>query len=212
MTITNELLPERPTRRSTAIAPKGDATETRTPSRLGRGLERTAAVAAMLWAGLMGGFFYAFSVLVMPGLDATSQLAAIPAMQNINEAVDSQLFGLGFIGAAILAALAVITGVVRRDGFGSVLLIAGGVVYLVGPFLVTVAFNVPLNDDLDGFSLLDPASLGRMDAYIRDWSRWNDIRTVTAIVAFVLFAAAALLPRRSIPQAADQAVAGLNAE
>ena len=162
----------------------------------GRTLERTVAVAAMLWAGLMGGFFYAFSVLVMPGLDATNPLVAIPSMQNINAAVDSRLFGLGFSGAAILAGVALVIGVLRRDGLSSYLLVVSGAVYLVGTFLVTVAFNVPLNDDLDGYSLLDPASIGRMDGYIRDWSRWNDVRTVSSLLAFVLFAAAALLRLR----------------
>ncbi len=206
MTTTDNLLLERPTRRSTAIAPTSDTTVAQRPSRLGQGLERTVAVAAMPWAGLMGGIFYAFSVLVMPGLDATNQLVAIPAMQNINDAVDSRLFGLGFFGAAILAALAMITGILRRDGFGSALMIAAGLVYLVGTFLVTVAFNVPLNDDLDGYSLLDPSSLGLTDGYIRDWSRWNDIRTVSSLVAFVLFASAALLPRRSIAMAAGRPV------
>ena len=180
---------------NTSYEPVG-ATVPRTASRtVGRALERTVTVAAMLWTGLMGGFFFAFSVLVMPGLDATNPLVALPAMQSINGAVDSQPFEFGFFGAAALAAVALVVGVLRRDGLTSYLAMVAGAIYLVGTFLVTVVFNVPLNDDLDGYSLLDPSSIGLIEGYLRDWSRWNDVRTVSALVAFGLFAASALLPQ-----------------
>lgn len=183
-----------PTRTRGKVVPAAPHTASRT---VGRAFEHTVTVAAMLWAGVMGGFFYAFSVLVMPGLETTSPLVALPAMQSINDAVDNQLFGLGFFGAAFLAAVALVSGILRRDGITSYLAVAGGLVYLVGAFLVTVVFNVPLNDDLDGYSLLDPSRIGLTEGYLRDWSRWNDVRTVSALAAFVLFAAAASIPRRN---------------
>ena len=43
--------------------------------------------AATLWVGVMAGFFYAFSAVVMPGLSAADPAVAIEAMQAINAAV-----------------------------------------------------------------------------------------------------------------------------
>ena len=163
---------------------------------IGRATERTVAVAAMLAIGLMAGVFFAFNALVMPGFDATNPVVALPALQSINDGLDGQPFRLAFFGAALLAAVAVAVGAVRRDGLGSYLAMAAGAIYLVGTLLITLLFSNPLNGDLNGYGLLDPSSLGRTERYIEDWSRWNAVRTGSALVAFVLFAAAVLLPRR----------------
>ena len=160
---------------------------------VGRTLERSVAFAAMLWTGLMGGFFYAFSILIMPALDEVNALVAIPAMQAINEAVETTLFVAGFGGAAIFVVAATAIAVIRRDGLASWLTVAAGLVYLIGTLLVTFAFNVPLNIDLEGYSLTNPASIGLMESFIRDWSLWNDVRTLSSLLAFALFAVASLV-------------------
>jgi len=70
------------------------------------------------------------------------------------------------------------------------MLLAGGLIYLVGMFAVTVVFNVPLNDAL---AATDPAS---GDAkvlwarYLSAWTLWNHVRTVASTVASALFIAA----------------------
>jgi uncharacterized membrane protein len=174
----------------------------------GRVLERVVAFAAMLWTGVMAGLFFAFSVLVMPGLDDTNGLVALPAMQSINGALDSTPFAVAFFGAAILAAVATAIAATRRDGLASWLALTAGIVYLLGVFLVTLVFNRPLNGDLDGWGILDPSSIGRMDGYIRDWSRWNDIRTVSSLVAFGLFAVAGLLRLRPAAREAPGLASG----
>jgi len=209
----DDILPERTTRRSTTVTPAEDTRTTRGPSRFGQTLERTVALAALLVTGLMAGVFFAFGALIMPGLDNVdglvdlptllvipglddaNGLVALPSIQAI-AGVDSPLFGLVSYGAAALAAVAVVVGLVRRDGPGSILMVGAGAVYLVGAFLVTLVFNNRFDDNLAGYGVLDPSSTALAEAYIWDWSRWNDIRTVAAFVAFSLFAAAALLPRR----------------
>ena len=55
--------------------------------------------------------------------------------------------------------------------------------------LVTVAFNVPLNNQLDA---LDPAGLSAADAatqwraYFGPWTAWNHVRTVAPLLGSVL--------------------------
>ena len=71
-----------------------------------------------LWTGVMAGFFYAFSVLVMPGLERkeSSPPAAMAAMQGINNAVQNPLFALFFMGAPLLCLMVVVRAAVADDG------------------------------------------------------------------------------------------------
>ena len=71
---------------------------------------------------------------------------------------------------------------------GSGWLLAGAIFGVLGA-VITIAFNVPLNNHLD---TVDPAGLSVADAarewqaYFSTWTAWNHARTVTAIVAPVL--------------------------
>ncbi|TGQ06129.1 DUF1772 domain-containing protein, partial [Mesorhizobium sp. M00.F.Ca.ET.217.01.1.1] len=63
----------------------------------------------------------------------------------------------------------------------------GAVIYLIGNPIVTMVFNVPLNDAL---AAVDPASANGAAVwanYLNAWVMWNHVRTVTAIVAMACF-------------------------
>lgn len=67
---------------------------------------------------------------------------------------------------------------------------AGGVLYVLGMFVVTMIFNVPLNDAL---AAVDPASAEATKIwarYLNDWTLWNHVRTISSTAACVLFMAA----------------------
>ena len=69
-------------------------------------------------------------------------------------------------------------------------LIAGGLVYAVGMFGVTVFCNVPLNNAL---AAVDPAAAEAASTwarYLKEWTLWNHVRTVTSTVAAILFTVA----------------------
>ena len=155
-------------------------------------LDRTLAAACTLWVGVMAGFFFAFSVVVMPGFDEAAPLTSMAAMQAINAAVDNAIFFLGFFGAPVLCLAVIARALVRRDRTGW-LGVAAGVIYLVGVFGVTVAFNVPLNDDLAALDPTLPANAPAMTDYIAEWTAWNHVRTLAGIAAFALLAAGLLL-------------------
>jgi uncharacterized membrane protein len=137
----------------------------------------------------VGGLFYAFSTLVMKGLDRTDPVDAITAMRGINaEAQANAPFLLMFLGSAVLAVALGIVAVTRLGQPGSWYLLAGAV-FGIGAAFVTMAFNVPLNNHLDG---VDPAGLSVDDAarewqaYLSTWTAWNHVRTATGFVAAVL--------------------------
>jgi uncharacterized membrane protein len=67
---------------------------------------------------------------------------------------------------------------------------AGGVLYVLGMFVVTVIFNVSLNNAL---AAADPASHEAASLWARfltDWTLWNHVRTVSSTAACALFIAA----------------------
>lgn len=158
-------------------------------------LDRTLRMLGTLWVGIMAGFFFAFSFVVMPGLDETEPLAAMASMQAINDAVSNAAFALGFFGAPVICLAIIATALVRRRGPALLGLVAA-VIYLTGVFGVTVASNVPLNDELALLDATLPANAPAMVEYIRDWNSANHIRTLAGFTAFAMLAVSLLLELR----------------
>ncbi len=137
----------------------------------------------------VGGLFYAFATFVMRGLDRTEPVEAITAMRGINaEAQANAPFLLLLISSAVLAIALGVLAVVQLRQPGSGYLLAGAVLAIVAA-VVTVAFNVPLNDYL---AALDLTTLTRADAaqewgsYLNTWTAWNHVRTVAPLLGSVL--------------------------
>jgi uncharacterized membrane protein len=136
------------------------------------------ATAAAVSAAAVGGLFYAFSTFVMRGLDRSGPADAATAMRGINaEAQANAPFLTLFFGSALVALAVGIVAVtqLRLPGSGWMLVGAG---LAVVPLVVTIAFNVPLNDRL-------AAGLGWQD-YYRTWTFWNHVRTAAPLVGSVL--------------------------
>lgn len=137
-------------------------------------------VATAIGSAAVGGLFYAFSTFVMRGLDRTDPSEAAIAMRGINaEAQSNAPFLLLFLGTGVLALVLGVIAIINRDGY----LLAGAVIALV-PTVITIAFNVPLNDRLEGG--LDWPS------YLGPWTAWNHVRTVTGLLGGVLLVIAGM--------------------
>ncbi|MCT7661714.1 DUF1772 domain-containing protein [Mycobacterium sp. CPCC 205710] len=144
-----------------------------------------AALAAAAAAGMM----YVFSTFVMRGLDRTGPAGAINAMRGINvEANANPAFLLGYFGATILAIAVAVMAALRLGDPGSVWILIGAVLGVLGA-IITIAFNVPLNNHLD---TVDPAAVSvaeaatEWQAYFSTWTNWNHIRTATSALAAAL--------------------------
>jgi uncharacterized membrane protein len=145
-------------------------------------------VAAIINAAAAG-MMYVFSTFVMRGLDRTGPIQAITAMRGINaEANSSPAFLLVYFGAAVLAAALGVVAAIQLRQPGSWYLLVGAVFGVLAA-VITMAFNVPLNNHLDG---VDPADLSVADAarewqaYLSTWTAWNHVRTASAFVAAAL--------------------------
>jgi len=148
-------------------------------------------IATAVGAGLMAGFFYAFSVCVMKALGRLPAPQGVAAMQSINVTVIRPAFLTVFLGAGAACLLLTIDSLLRWQGPGSVLLLGGSLLYLLGVILVTILFNVPRNERL---AVVDPASSEAARLwrdYLIVWTAWNHVRTAASLAAAVALALAA---------------------
>ena len=142
---------------------------------------------AAIGSGVVGGVFFAFSSFVMPGLARMPAASGIAAMNSINVTAVTPLFMTALFGTALVCLIVCIGAVTGWSQPGSLWLVAGGLVYLVGIVLVTIVFNVPLNDAL---SAVDPASTNGADMwsrYLDEWVMWNHVRTIAGVAALACF-------------------------
>ena len=136
-----------------------------------------------LGCGLIAGLFFAFSVAVMQALARLPAAGGIAAMQSINSAILNPLFLVIFLGTAAGCALVMLTALARWHSPGSVYLLVGGALYLVGSLLVTVVCNVPKNNTLASVAPADPGSAGLWAGYLASWTTWNHVRTVASLAS-----------------------------
>lgn len=142
---------------------------------------------AALGCGLIAGVFFAFSAFVMKAFARLPPGEGMAAMQAVNVAVLNPLFLGVFVGTAALCAVAVVLSLLRWNEPGSAWLLAGGLLYLVGCFLVTMAFNVPRNEALAKVSPADPNAASLWASYLSSWTAWNHVRTAASLAAAAAF-------------------------
>ncbi len=147
-------------------------------------------VLTLLASALAAGFFYAYHWTAMPGLAAADSRTAIVAMQSINRVVVNPVFAFSFFGTLGFGLLTTIVLFVMGPLSAAWCALAGTLLYGVGTFLVTVAFNVPLNQQLAAVSADGAAAAETWRAFFEPWMRGNLVRTLAAGGAFLAFVAA----------------------
>lgn len=149
---------------------------------------------SVVGSGVISGLMFAFSTVVMQSLDTLHTEAAVAAMNAINDIIINPLFFVAFFGTAASSLGVLIAAVVKRTHPSTEpMRLVGASVYIVGVILVTMAFNVPLNDKLAQVSVssTDQQSIDRhvWQNYYRPWMMWNHVRSLSALVATGLLTA-----------------------
>jgi uncharacterized membrane protein len=142
---------------------------------------------AALGSGLIAGFFFAFSFVVMQSLDRLPVAQGIAAMQFINVVVINRWFLGVFLGTAAACAGLSVGAVLLWRLPGAFLLLVGSAFYLVGTFIVTMAFNVPRNNALAAAVPDSAAGAALWSDYLVSWTAWNHVRTAGALTAALFF-------------------------
>jgi uncharacterized membrane protein len=136
-------------------------------------------LAATITAGVMAGFFYAYSISVMPALRGTGAAVLVETMQRINIAVQNPAFLLCFGGTFVFGLIAaVLYGVSGPAGVFVPVLV--GLVLYAGQLALTFGLHIPMNNRLDAAGppgrTADPETARR--AFESRWVRWNHVRTL----------------------------------
>jgi len=138
--------------------------------------------------GLSAGLFYAWSVSVIPGTQKVADLSYLETMQSINRAILNPAFYLIFFGSILF--LSISTAYEFHDSKVTFwLLLSSSIFYLVGTVGVTSLGNVPLNNQLDALELVSMSTNKIAEFrkfYESNWNRLHLIRTVFAVVSFLL--------------------------
>lgn len=136
---------------------------------------------------LIGGLFYAYSCSVILGLGKLSDAEYLKAMQSINREILNPVFFMSFMGTAVL--LPIMTFMLRGQNPAFLFLLLATLAYLIGIFGVTMVGNVPLNNQLDQFDIVNSSTeaIKKMrDGFENRWNFLNHIRSVCSIVSIIL--------------------------
>lgn len=134
-----------------------------------------------LGAATVGGVFFAFSSFVMKALAQLPAAQGVAAMQRINVVVINPWFMGAFMGTLLLSVACVVVALMSWQP----LLLAAGLLYAVGNFGVTMAFNVPRNNHLMRFDAASADAAAWWPVYVREWTFWNHVRMVAGLAAAV---------------------------
>lgn len=147
----------------------------------------TLTLLSALGCGLMAGVFFIFSNTVMSALARLQPPQGIAAMQSINRTILNPLFFVAFLGTEATSILLAISLLWRWQQPGAVYLLAGSLLYLVGAILVTIVFNVPMNEALETVEPESVEAANLWTRYLTNWTAWNHVRTVASFLGAVSF-------------------------
>ena len=142
-----------------------------------------ATVLTALGCGLIAGAFFAFSSFVIPALKRLPAAQGIAAMQSINILAVTPVFMTALFGTGAACLGLVGWAAISWGGLAAALMVAGGVLYLVGTIGVTIVCNVPLNNQLAKLYPQGAEAAGRWDDFLTKWAAWNHLRTIAALAA-----------------------------
>ena len=141
-------------------------------------------VVSTLLLGLVSGFFYTYSISVMPTLRGVDDRTFVDVMQKINRDVQNPRFFLTFIGSILFGILNLF--LFLGQPFSVLLPV---IISLAGYFVcfaITVRGNVPMNVRLDRYGpverIADVAAVRK--EFEGHWTRLNGLRAWSATIGF----------------------------
>jgi len=144
-------------------------------------------IITVLLTGLVAGLFYSYACSVTGALGRLSNREYIMAFQSINQAILNAWFFASFMGSLI--ALPLTTWLSYRTDASFWWLLSATFLYVVGVFGVTIFGNIPLNNMLEHFNINTASPqelLSLRERFEHPWNKLNLIRTIAAVISFVL--------------------------
>lgn len=146
-------------------------------------------VTTVTCTALMAGLFYSYSCSVVLGLRSLPDANYIMAMQSINRAIQNPIFFIGFLGTLLLLPLNTYMNYSQPLQVKFWLFLSATILYFLGVFCVTAFGNIPLNNTLEKFNLLNASNetiKSQRAAFEGRWNNLNTIRTFASVLSLIL--------------------------
>lgn len=157
-------------------------------------------VLATTCTALMAGLFFSYSCSVVLGLRTLPDEQYIAGMQSINRAILNPLFFIVFFGTLLLLPLCTYLNYSQPTSKRFWFLMAGTILYFVGVLGTTVIGNIPLNNALDKFNLLNATKetiSSQRATFENRWNNLNNIRTVVSTLSLIFVIIACINPGKN---------------
>lgn len=154
---------------------------------------------AAVAGGLQAGTYFIFACGVLPGLALGDDRTFVAAMQQFNVSFLNPWFLSSFLGAPLLALIALLA----HLGMRAVLpWVTVGFLLAAATVLVTMVVHLPLNDALDAAGPPDaaPDLAAVRAAFEPTWVPWNAVRALTSTGSLAALACALLVSGRPAPR------------
>ena len=159
-------------------------------------LELFILATATCLTGLMAGIFFNWTNAIKPGISKLTDLEYLRSFQSMNRVILNIPFKVLFIGAILFTAFLPLFYIKLFPSPIFWLSSSAFLIYWMGVFAITVLGNIPLNEILDKSFLdeMNPNQLKHLRKGIEGkWNKYNLIRTVSSVSAFVLLILSYLL-------------------
>jgi uncharacterized membrane protein len=94
------------------------------------------------------------------------------------------------VGSAVLAGLVAVSSLWTWSDGAGLLRLLGGLVYVLGSTVLTIAYHVPRNEVLDRLDGSDAAVAPGWSTYLDEWVPWNHVRALASLASAILLVAA----------------------
>jgi uncharacterized membrane protein len=147
---------------------------------------------SLLWllaisSALMAGVYFAFSMFVIQSFNTLETKQAVNAMNAINKTILRSLFMPIFFISTLLSLSLIIVALIQWPEKGTAIILLAGITYFVGMFICTIVYNVPLNNALKNVDIQNnDQTVKAWEHYFTVWTRWNHLRTVSALICNAL--------------------------
>jgi uncharacterized membrane protein len=142
---------------------------------------------AIVGTGLIAGVFFAFSSFIMSAFGRLPSAAGMSAMQMINVTVINPLFMAILFGTAVNCLALVFAAWKTGGSANTTILVLATALYVVGTIGITIAYNVPLNENLAAANTTNPDSAKIWAEYLQKWTFWNTMRGLAACASSAMF-------------------------
>lgn len=135
---------------------------------------------------IMVGIYFIFSNTVMRSLKSMDLESGARVMVGINKDILNPTFKLIFTLSALGALYLAVNGVAQSNW----LQMWAGAVFFLGTTLVTILFNIPLNENLRRSVEGENEIVRTWQHYLVVWTRWNHLRSFSAVASSFLLLSA----------------------